>query len=240
MAHHDFASSRVFSGHVMPVEIDCRFTVASADAAGLGITGLVGAYVQNVFMNTSAAAGPGNRNGKTPNTAVVNPNPSAGAILIQLQDSYTQLYGLEAVSHSPPGVDQVVTAGLTVGAPYQITILGDATLADWRAIGVPLGVTPAVGVGFIAASTGAGAAVVSRVAPAAAAGSGIFQYELIGNPTLSLANQVVPSGYGGYLLLQARNASGVGAASAIVAPANGTIIRVKMLLSNSSVLVQGS
>lgn len=46
----------LYNPHNKATLIDCKFTVASTDAAGVGITGLnKGGRIANVFMNTSAA-----------------------------------------------------------------------------------------------------------------------------------------------------------------------------------------
>jgi hypothetical protein len=240
MANRNFANSRIYTGHVMPVAIDCNFVVDSANGNGLGIRSLKGPYVQNVFMHTSATAGAGNTNPATPNIPVINPNPASGTIVVQLQDNYNRLLTSSYAVVSPVGSSVIVTSGLTVGVAYVITILGDASAADWLALGVPAGVTPAVGVAFIAKATGHGAATVSRVAPSAAAGSGSFTIEGIGDANLAIApSPSSAQGFGAQLILQVRNASGSSAASAIAAPADGTVISLSFLLSNSSILIAG-
>ncbi len=242
MANRNYPSKFLYSGHVMPVEIDCQFTVAAADAGGLGQTGLTGAYVQNVFMHTSQTPGAGNKNPSTPNTAITNPNPAAGTIIVQLTDQFKSLYAVDFGLFSPNGTPAAITAASTnqtVGVAYTITTLGDATLANWRTLGVPKGITPAVGVSFVALATGAGTGTTARVAPTAAAGSNIFSIEVVGNPNLSLAPNIQAQGFGGQIILQCRNDSSADA-PAIATPADGTVIGLKFILSNSSVTVGGS
>lgn len=265
----------------MPVLIDCNFIVDSSNA--LGIRSLKGPYVQNVFMHTSTTPGAGNVNPATPNVAVVNPNPASGTIVVQLQDNFNRLLsGFNSVV-SPVGTPiKIDNSAMTAGVAYVITTLGNATAAKWIAIGVPRGVTPAVGVSFIAASNGgAGNTLTSRVAPSADAGSGIFSVELLGDSNLAIApNLASAQGFGAQLILQCRKVSGTSSApvltmnsytpagtnngatppifsgtpavltgtiaaptitdaSAIAAPADGTLISLSFLLSNSSVLVNG-
>lgn len=231
MAGRNFANSRIYTGHVMPVQIDCSFTVAATDSAGLGITGLVGAYVKAVYMHTSA----------TP--AALNPNPASGTILVQLADNYNGLYLARASIQSPAsGSDvKIDNSAMTAGVAYIITTLGNATAAKWHAIGVPAGVTPAVGVAFIALSDGgAGNTLTSRVQTTAAAGSGVFSIELVGNSNKSLAPLLSANqGYGGQIILQSRNDS-ASDAPAIAAIADGSVVSLSFLLSNSSILIQGS
>lgn len=231
MANRNFPSAgKIYSGHVMPVLIDCNFIVDSTNGNGLGIRSLKGPYVQNVFMHTSATPGKGNSNPATPGIPVVNPNPSAGIIVVQLQDKFNRLLTGDFSIVSPVGASQIVTSGLTVGAPYVITVLGDATAADWLAIGVPAGVLPAVGVSFIAASAGHGAATVSRVAPPSV--SGLDSLETIGDSNQAIA-PATAGGTGAQIIMQCLNAG------SLATPANGTVISLSFLLSNSSVMVQG-
>lgn len=226
----------------MPVLIDCNFIVDSANGNGLGIRSLKGPYVQNVFMHTSASPGVGNSNPATPGISVTNPNPASGTIVVQLQDNYNRILTSSYSVISPLGSSLKVDASdaaLTVGVAYVITVLGDATLADWLALGVPAGITPAVGVPFIAAVTGHGTASVSRVAPSASAGSGIFTIEGLGDGNTVIAPSPSASqGFGAQFILQCRNAAS-GGASQIAAPADGSVISLQFLLSNSSVLIAG-
>ncbi len=230
----------MYSGHVKPVMLDCNFIVDADDSAGLGITSLKGPYVQNVFMHTSATPGAGNRAPSTPGIAVTNPNPAEGTIVVQLEDNYAKLYAVDFSIASPSsGSDvKIDNSAMTAGVAYTITTLGDATAAKWLAIGVPAGITPAVGVTFIAASNGgAGNTLTSRVQATAAAGSGIASIELVGPmpSQLSLGPDAQDSqGFGAQILLQCRDYAG-----AIAAPAEGSIISLRLLLGDSSVLVGG-
>lgn len=237
MANRNFANSRIYTGHVMPVQIDCNFVVDSSNE--LGITSLKGPYVQNVFMHTNTTPGEGNRNPQTPALAVTNPNPAAGTIVIQLQDNFNKLYAVSASIASPNGTDvKIDNSAMTAGVAYTITVLGDATAAKWADIGVPAGVTPAVGVSFIAASNGgSGNTLTSRVAPSATAGSTVLAIESVGDSNLSLAPSISAQGFGSQIILQCRKSTSD--ASAIATPADGSLIRVTLLLSNSSVLIAG-
>lgn len=226
MANRNWSNGgKVFQMESSPVTISCTFTVNSTDSAGLGITSLKGPTVSAVYMNTSA----------TP--ADNNPNPAAGTIVLQLQDNYNRtIVPMKHSIQSPLSGSSllVASAGLTVGVAYVITILGTTTTAAWHALGVPAGVTPAVGVSFIAAATsalGTGAVQIT-----AAAGSGVASIEIVGEPNMSIAPDGLQNqGFGAQIILQCRDYAG-----AIVAPANGSIISLELLLSNSSVTVQGN
>lgn len=233
MANRDF--TQFFRTlHKYPVLLDCSFTVDADDAGGLGITGLKGPGVANVFMHTSATPGVGNN-------GVTNPNPAAGTILVQLQDNYnkffTSTFSIESPLGTPVKVD-ASDANLTAGVAYTITTVGSATAADWAALGLPAGITPAVGVSFVAIATGAGTSSTTYVAPTAAAGSNIFSLEIVGDPNTTIAPNRLTQSTGSQIILQCRNDSSSDA-PAIATPADGTVISLALLLSNSSVVIAG-
>jgi hypothetical protein len=188
--------------------------------------------VQNVFMNTSATPGPGNTNPASPGVTVTNPNPSAGTIIVQFQDTYMRSYSGFNANVSP--VSGTPLTATTAGTSVIIVSLGTATTAQWQAVGLPKGITPAIGVAFTptASATIGGSAAVEI---AAAAGTGIMSIETLGDPNTTLSpNPSANQGFGGQMILQVRNSSG-----AIAAPANGSVISLVFELSNSSVLVAG-
>ncbi len=228
MANRNFPSGgKIYSGHVKPVLLDCNFIVDATNSNGLGIRSLKGPFVKAVYMHTSA----------TP--AASNPNPASGTIVVQLQDNYNRIYsGAHAIVSPVSGSAlKIDNAALTAGVAYIITTVGDASAAKWIAIGVPAGITPAVGVAFIAASDGGSANVsTSRVMATAAAGSLVASIETVGDSNLAIAPAPVagaPSA-GAQFILQCRDYAG-----AIVAPAAGSVISLQFLLSDSSVLIQG-
>ena len=216
MANRNWASGgKVYSMHVSPVLIDCNFVVDSANGNGLGIRSLKGPAVAAVFMHTSATPAAG------------NPNPEAGTIIIQLQDSYNRsLSGFNSIV-SPAGSSSTST---TIHVPAIITSLGTATLAQLQAVGFPVGITPAVGAAFVPTSS----AVIggsAMVAPAAAAGSNITDIETVGDPNATISN--LAAGKGAQIILQCMKNG------AKAQPADGSVISIAMYLSNSSVQVQG-
>lgn len=269
MANRNYASGgKIYSMHVKPVLIDCSFTVAATN--GIGITNLKGPLVQNVFMHTSTTPAAGNVNPSTPNIAITNPNPANGYIVIQLQEQYQRILGMEYSIQSPnSGSDvKIDNSAMTAGVAYVITTLGNATAAKWAAIGVPAGVTPAVGVSFIAASNGgAGNTLTSRVQTAAVDGSGVDDIEIVGNPDVSIAPSILAQGFGSQIILACRSslvtmasytpagtndggtppiftgtpATLTGTVSgAVAAPAAGSVIRLQLYVSDSSVIVAGN
>jgi hypothetical protein len=222
----------------MPVLIDCNFVVDSTNGNGLGIRSLKGPYVQNVFMHTSATPGLGNSNPQTLNFPITNPNPESGIIVVQLQDNFSKVFFGGDTIVSPLGASIGIDSGLTVGNPYVVTVVGDALSADWLNIGVPAGILaanaglPPLGTAFIAKSTGHGASTLSKVAPPSV--SNIDHIETIGDSNQALAPSITAQGFGAQFILQCLDGS-----NALTAPANGTVISLQFLLSNSSIQIQG-
>ena len=213
--------------HNMPVLLDCNFVVDSTNGNGLGLRSLKGPGIANVFMHTSAT--PGSSNG------ILNPNPAAGTIVVQLKDKYNRSYsgGNAQVSPVSGRALLVASAGLTLGVAYIIVSLGTTTAAAFHALGVSAGITPAVGVAFIATATsavGTGAVEIT-----AALGSNIATIETVGDPNLSInPDPALMQGFGAQFILQCRDHTG-----AIAAPANGAVISLQFLLSNSVNQTQG-
>lgn len=213
----------LYAPHVTPVLADCNFIVDSANGNGLGIRSLKGQAVANVFMHTSSTPGRGTNN-------QLNPNPAVGYILVQLTDNYTRAYG--GFSNIIAPVSGTPLTATTAGNPAIITALGTATADQWRAVGLPPGVTAAVGAVFIAtasATIGGSAAVEVPATPS------ITSIQPVGDANLSLGPAPLgPSpNVGGWLLLECL------AATTVTAPADGTTISLVQYLNQSSVLVKG-
>lgn len=214
--------------HTMPVMLDCQFTVAAADTGGLGITGLKGPGIQAVYMHTSQTAAAG------------NPNPADGYIYVQFPDAYYADYRLWSGLVTPQSGSSILvaSAGTVNHGAYVITIVGTTTAAGWQSLGLPVGVTPAVGVPFIATATatatGTGAVQVPH-----ANGCGVIAVEQVGYAAGGLAPVGIGAGYP-YIILRTMGPTNSSTTTPIaVAPRDGTIISLKFYLSNSSVQVAG-
>lgn len=207
--------------HVTPVLVDCNFVVDPDNANGLGISSLKGQGVNNVFMHTSQSAGT--------NNGYTNPNPANGLIMVQFTDNFNKYYGGFTQYHAP---NSTATTSSVTNVINVITVLGTATLAQWQTVGLPKGVTPAVGVAFIA-TTSAVIGGSAQTAIVAAAGAGIDHIE--NSSGLSLAP--VPQGgtpyVGGFMYFSAYKNT------VLTAPASGTVIRMSFYLSQSSVVILG-
>lgn len=164
--------------------------------------------------------------------------PAPGTIVVQFQDNYNRLLKGFKQIQSPGSLLplKIDNSALTPGAPYIIEILGDASAATWHALGVPPGVTPALGVSFIAASNGGSANVSSsRVMAPAPLGSAILSIETVGDPNLSIApNPRANQGYGAQVILEMRDYQGN-----IAAPVDGSVISLAFLFNNSAVRTLG-
>lgn len=213
-----------YSLHKFPVWLNCDFVVDSTNGNGLGLRSLKGKGIQAVYMHTSA----------TP--AALNPNPPAGFAYVQLQDHYNLSYGgfFGAVSPVSGTPILVASAGVVASTVYIITAVGTTTTAGWVSLGLPIGVTPAVGAPFIATAT-ATATGTGAVEVPAVNGSGVPYVESIGDSNTTLA----PTGSGAaypYQIIRFMGPTSSSVTTPIAtAPADGSVVSFKFYLSNSSV-----
>jgi hypothetical protein len=177
-------------------------------------------------------------------SAVGSPKPAAGIIVVQFQDNFNRyFFGTSGFVSPVSGSPVNISSGLTKYAPYTIVSLGTSTTANWQAVGLPIGITPAVGVSFVAstATAGTGSGIVE--APGV---SGIFSIEVVGDPNQTLTSSaatVLGVSSGAYVVFQclAPTVSGSAYDTPIIptAPANGSVIGLSFFLSNSTIKVQG-
>lgn len=211
-----------YSNITQPVKLDLNFVVDNSNGNGLGIRSLKSnGYVRNVFMHTTASPGS--------NLGYLNPNPAAGYCLIQFNNNYRYYLGGFQGFVSP--VSGTPLTSTTAGLAYIIVSLGTTTLAQWLAAGVPPGVTPAVGVSFIAIATGAIGGTGAVEVPSS---SGVANAEVVGDPNLSLNNANIAANGGAWLLLKFQDFAG-----ALVAPANGSVCGMSSFMDISSVTIDG-
>lgn len=223
MANRNWPNNKLYQYEIKPVLLTCNFVVDSTNGNGLGIRSLKGSGINAVYMHTSATPAPG------------NPNPSTGVIQVDFTDTYNrylagfsgQVMLVGSSSNTPTGA----------GSPEVITSLGTTTLAQWQAAGLPVGVVPAVGAAFVSKTSGA-IGGTGTVAPPVA--SGIDHIEVVGDPNQTiispiplLGRQPVGPQSGGQILLQCQFEG------AATAPANGAVIGLAFLLSDSSIQING-
>jgi hypothetical protein len=216
----------IYENVCKPMVVNLNFVVDSANGNGLGIRQLKSnGYVENVFMHTSAS--PGSNNGH------LNPNPAAGYMLVQFKNNFNYYLGGYSGFISP--VSGTPLTSTTAHLAYVIVSLGTTTLAQWQAAGVPMGLTPSVGMSFIAIATGAiggtGAVEVPSV-------SGIQSIEVVGDPNQSIANSSIAANSGAYVLLQLLGPTSAGSTVPIpTAPANGSVIGMCFKFDGSTVSI---
>lgn len=199
----------IYSNIVKPWYLTCNFIVDSTNGNGLGLRSLKSnGFVQNVFMHTTQT--PGVSNGQT------NPNPLAGFAQIQFKQNFNAYLGGFTGFVSPvTGSIKIDNSAMTIGQVYVISTLGNATLAKWNTIGVPAGVTPAVGVTFVALTNGgAGNTLTSRVSTPSV--SGTNSVEVIGDPNTMINNSSIATNSGAFVFVQFLTASGSGTVAAPV------------------------
>ncbi len=219
MANRSFTRS-FYTLHEYPVLIDCNFIVDSANGNGFGVRSLKGPGVQAVFMHTTATPG-------TTKSGILNPNPPAGYIYVQLQDNYNRFYGGSASFGSP--LSGTPLTSITANSVYVIVSLGTATAAQWTAAGLPAGVVPSVGASFVAKATGTigGSATVEAIATTA---SNIDHIEVVGDPNQTCS----PQGAKGAIIISVCLKG-----DAVTAPTDGTVISLQNYMSNGSNTVAG-
>lgn len=217
-----------YSNITQPVKIDLNFVVDSTNGNGLGIRSLKSnGYVHNVFMHTSVS--PGTNNGQ------LNPNPASGFASVQLKSNYRYYLGGFSGFVSP--LNGSSATSVTNHSIYVIVSLGTATLAQWQAVGVLPGFTPAVGLAFVATSTGSigGSAAVQQ-----ASVSGITSVEIVGDPNQSINNSSIAANSGAYLLVQFLAPTNSSTTTLIpTAPANNSVVGMSIFMDISSVTIDG-
>jgi hypothetical protein len=217
-----------YSNIVKPIALTANFIVDAANGNGLGIRSLKSnGYIRNVFMHTSATPGV--------NDGVTNPNPAVGIALIQFKQNFNVYLGGFSGFVSP-----VTGSGLTSTTShlaYIIGTLGTTTLAQWQTAGVPAGLTPSVGMSFIATTGGAIGGTGTVYLPGV---SGITSFEVIGDPNQSINNSSIATNGGAYVLVQFLAATSSSTTTLVqTAPATNSVVGMQFYFDGSSVSVDG-
>ena len=221
-----------YSNITKPYCLNLNFVVDAANGNGLGIRSLKSnGWCRNVFMHTSQT--PGSNDGAT------NPNPAVGFVMVQFKQNFNAyLGGFSGFVSSSTGSTKIDNSALTAGQLYLISTLGNATLAKWQAIGVPVGVTPAVGVSFIALTNGgSGNTLTSRVSTPVP--TGIVSIEAYGDSNLMTNSSISPNG-GQYVYVSLFGATNSSTTTLIpTAPPDGSVISMSFFFDGSSVTIDG-
>lgn len=158
--------------------------------------------------------------------AAVTKTGAAGTYAIQLQDNYYSLLNCGFDMQSPVGGTINLTAA-SANVLYKIVALGTSTTFP----GLPSGLTPAVGMVYVASGVGTGTGTIAPVT-----NSGIGSVELAGNVAGMLSKQPFTASSGGYIYFQCLAPTDAATTTTIPTnPASGSVILAKILLNNSSV-----
>lgn len=224
---------------------------------GTGLT--AGTVITSILSSNSVQINIAASNSTTESIAYfapTSPRPAAGLIYVTFQDNWNYYYWGTAGFVSPLSGTPIsisTASSLSVGSAYTIVSVGTTTLAQWQAVGVPVGtyagstltgtpLLPTVGTTFIATATsGSGTGVVES-----STNSGLSHIEVLGDPNQTIVSRGPnilgaptigngTAGSGAYMVLQCLNSSG-----SITAPANGTVIGLSFLFSNSMIQVKGN
>lgn len=208
-----------YAPHVMPVLLDCNFIVDAANGNNVGVRSLKGQGIASVIGHSSAAP--------------ANSTPPAGYVQVNFSDPYFRYFGGFSGFVAPNSGSTAITA-ITPGLVYVIATLGTSTTANWVTAGVPVGVTPAPGVSFLAASTSSGSGTVTQPTV-----SGVSHIEVVGDPNATLS----PVGIGAaapYIFMKYVGATNSSTTTPIaIQPTDNTVVGLAFYLSNSSVIVAG-
>ena len=218
-----------YSNIVGSVELSCNFVVDSTNGNGLGVRSIKSnGYVSNVFMHTSATPGTGDN-------GIVNPNPAAGFVLVQMKQNFNKYIG--GFSGFVSQLSGSNLTSVTAGNAYVITGLGTATAAQWSAKGLPPGLTATVGQSFIASATGTIGGSATVKVPGV---TGIVAMEVVGDPNLSISNASIAANGGAWILVQLLGATNSSTTTLIpTAPPDGSVLGMSFVFDNSSVTVDG-
>lgn len=142
-------------------------------------------------------------------------------------------------------------AGPLPGAPSEGTDPTGFTFANtifktnnqvWQAVGLPLGVNPAIGAAFVATALGSSTNGTSSGTVTAVGNSGNVTVEVVGDPNATM-NPVPTNGganTGGWVMLKFLQATSTSVTTLIpVAPANGSSVGFSFIVEQSSILISG-
>lgn len=217
-----------YSNITQPVSLYCNFVVDSTNGNGLGMRSLKSnGYIESIFLHTSST--PGKIGSKT------NPNPPLGYAMVTFKGNYkVYLGGFDGVI--PPLASSNLTS-VTNHSVYVITTLGTTTLAQWQAIGFPLGFVPAVGSSFVATASQA----IGGTATVGAPGVPVtYKVSVVGDPNMEISNSSIASNGGAQILLAFYGATSAGSTVLLPTnPADGSVVGLTFDFDISSSTIDG-
>ena len=207
-----------------PMDVNLNFIVDSTNGNGLGIRSLKSnGYVESVYMHTSS----------TPATG--SPNPALGYALIKFKNNFNVYLG--GFSGQVAVLASTNLTSTTAQSPYVITSIGTTTLAQFQAKGLPQGLTPAVGMAFVATATGSLGGTGTLGAPGVPLSTVVT---VVGNPNLSLNNASIAANAGAQILVQFAKPTDASTTTLVAGnPPDGTVVGMCFKFDGSSVTIDG-
>lgn len=200
LANRNYPSQRLFGFHMLPVRLDCSVAIGSSGAPTIAST------VAGIASITRL---------------------STGVYRLQLADNYYSFLNLHAMFQSPVSGSNVADGSFSTNSIYQITAVGTT---NWANVGLPSGLTAAVGMIFKASGAGGAGSGTAKVLGA----SGIYSVEVIGSGMLN--NQPAASNSGGYIVIQCLGPTDATHTAQIpVDPASGSTMILELWMNNSSI-----
>lgn len=210
------------------------FSVAGVGSAPVGVSGTL---VQQSIASSETAANVGAKLVLTiqnlpSGIAGVSSFTASGTTTVTVTSTQTNPY-----APIPKPMEGLIATGFTFAQTVTKT-----NLQNWQNVGLPKGVTPAVGASFIATAVGDASSGNSTGLVKAAGVSGITSIEVIGNANLSLGP--IPTGgspnVGGWVLVQLLGATDSSTTTLIpTAPTDGAVIGMSFMVEAGSILIAG-
>ncbi len=211
----------LYTNVTTPQYVWTTFTVTATN--GLGVTSVKSnGYVEYVFMHTSTTP-------TASTNGITNPNPADGFAVVKFKNNFYAFLGVRGSVVAP--ATSTTTTSTTINSSFIITALGTATLAQWQAVGLPLGFTPTVGQSFVATATQSIGGSATVGVPGV---SNVAAISLVGDPGVMLNNASISPNAGAQVQLLFQDFAG-----AAVAPTAGSIVRLEFCFDRSSVTIDG-
>lgn len=205
MANRNYPSQRLFTMHLLPVQLDMQVSIGSS-----GAPTIINSSGKGIASITRLAA---------------------GQYRLQLQDNYASLLALDVQFQSPVTGSAVAGGAFSVGTVYQIVTLGNTTQAQFVAAGLPTGIAAAPGVIFKAATVGAGTGTVKALGTSGVSNVELIGNPqlMLSNQPFTGNN----GGFINFQCLAPTSSSVTTAIAAD--PANGAVMMIQLLLNNSQI-----
>lgn len=207
----------------------------AVQGSGIPVGATIASIVNSGSITISAATSSSAAGGTITYQAVGNPNPPAGYIIVNLQDNYNRYLSGNAGFVAPvSGTPILVTTGVTANLVYIIVSVGTTSAAQWQKLGLPSNIAPAVGVSFVASQTTTATGTGVIEVPAAA-GAGVFNVQVVGDPNQMNSTGALVIGSGtGMQIISACFKDSSSDAPVIANPADGSVVGMTFNMNNSA------